>query len=93
MARRESNIMSAQAARAQANRLAARNAPHAPWVKYETLLGIVDRECEKLGRRWYGVPSAYAAIKEIEAADPETRKLARRMMLDRLDAFPLRKEA
>jgi hypothetical protein len=90
MSRRPSNILSARSAAAMARRKAALSAPPGPFVSYEALLGIVDRECEKLGRRWYGVESAQAVIQEIRDADPETRKLARQMMLDRIDQFPLR---
>lgn len=88
--RRPSTIMSAGETRAQARRLAARNAPPAPAVSYEALLGIVDRECEKLGRRWYAVPAAQAVIDEIRAADPDTRKEARALLLAQIDKFPLR---
>lgn len=90
MARRPSTIQTAAQARAQARRLAAASAPPPPAVSYDALLGIVDRECEKQGRRWYGVESARQAIDEIRAADPPSRKIARQMMLDRIDAFPLR---
>jgi hypothetical protein len=88
-----SNIASASQIRARDKRREAQNAPLPPAVSLDALYGIVDRECEKQGRRWYGVPSADAAIQEIRAADPDTRKIARQMMLDRIDAFPLRVQA
>lgn len=86
--RGKSTIMSSSEARAQAKRLAAKNAPLPPYVSYDALLGIIDRECDKQGRRWYGVASADRVIEEIRASDPETRKLARQMMLARIEDFP-----
>lgn len=90
MSRTPSNIMSSRQRHGIEKRKAARLAPPGPYVSYDALLGIVDRECEKRGRRWYGVDTAMQVVREIQEADPETRALARKMMLDRLDAFPLR---
>lgn len=89
MTRRPSNLLSSAQTRARARRLseAAESKPH---VSYDALLGIIDRECEKLGRRWYCVPSADEVIQKIRDLDPKTRKEARALVLANLDAFPLR---
>lgn len=87
MTRRPSNIMSSSQARAQANRLARANEVK-PFVSFDAVCNIIERECDKAGRRWYGAMTEVA--NEIEAIDPATRKEARLLVLDRLDRFPVR---
>lgn len=72
-------------------RRAVANEPLPTAVSYDALLGILDRECEKQNRNWYGQhETTKAVLAEIQEIDPDTRKEARQLILDRIDQFPLR---
>lgn len=85
MTRRPNNLLTQREIRA---RDARRQPSDAPCVSFNAVCGIIERECDKVGRRWWGTMTEVAH--EINAIDPATRKEARQLVLDRLDRFPLR---